>query len=74
MNPYTTQIGGSHYKGFVIQPAHFAEVNNLSFLEGCAIKRLCRHSRGGKGREDLEKAIHEIQLLIAERYPEPAAP
>ena len=74
MNPYTTQIGGSHYKGFAIQPAHFAEANGLSFLEGCAIKRLCRHSRGGKGRQDLEKAIHEIQLLIAERYPEPAEP
>lgn len=65
-----TQIGGNHYKNFTIQPAKFAEDNNLSFLEGCAIKRLCRHSRGGKGLEDLKKAIHEIQLIAALKYGE----
>ena len=64
------QVGGVHYKHFAIQPAQFAEKNNLSFLEGCAIKRLCRHSRGGKGIEDLKKAIHEIQLIAAIQYGE----
>ena len=62
------QVGGGHYKDFPIQPVEFAETNNLTFLEGCVIKRLCRHSRGGKGRQDIEKAIHELQLILALHY------
>ena len=37
------QVGGSHYKDFKIQPAEFIEKNNLPFLDGCVIKRMCRH-------------------------------
>ena len=66
--PSETQVGGDHYKSFPIQPAEFCERNGLSFLEGCVIKRLCRWQRGGKGREDLMKAKHEIDLLL-ELYP-----
>jgi hypothetical protein len=62
--PSEIQIGGDHYKALPIQPAIFAEANELSFLEGCVIKRLCRWRRGGKGREDLLKARHEIDLLL----------
>lgn len=62
------QVGGGHYKDFPIQPVEFAEANNLTFLEGCVVKRLCRHSRGGKGRQDIEKAIHELQLILALHY------
>ena len=62
--PSDTQIGGDHYKSFPIQPAEFSERNGLSFLEGCVVKRLCRWRRGGKGREDLLKARHEIDLLL----------
>lgn len=57
------QVGGTHYKDMVIQPAEFIEANALSFLEGCVIKRICRW-RVAKGIEDLEKAKHEIDLLI----------
>lgn len=64
-----TQIGGSHYKSLPIQPVEFSERNELSFLEGCVVKRVCRHSRGGKGRQDIEKAIHELQLILALHYP-----
>lgn len=64
------QIGGSHYKALPIQPAEFSERNALTFLEGCVVKRVCRHSRGGKGRQDIEKAIHELQLILALHYPE----
>lgn len=64
------QIGGSHYKNFLIQPAKFAEDNKLSFLEGCVVKRVCRHCRGGKGAEDIRKAIHELQLLLEHQYGE----
>lgn len=67
-NPLDVQVGGSHYKGFKIQPGEFSEANGLSFFEGSVIKRICRHSRGGKGLEDLEKSIHEIRLLAKLQY------
>jgi hypothetical protein len=65
------QVGGNHYKNFAIQPVEFIEKNNLSFLEGCVIKRVCRHDAKA-GAEDLRKAIHELQLLIELRYGEKA--
>lgn len=62
-NPLDTQIAGSHYKDLPIQPVEFITKNKLGFLEGCVIKRLCRW-RKKDGIQDLQKAIHEIQLLI----------
>ena len=64
----TTQVGGSHYKDMAIQPAHFAYVNKIGYHEACAIKYLCRHGKKN-GKQDLEKAIHFIQMLIEEQYP-----
>jgi hypothetical protein len=60
---FDVQVGGSHYKHMEIQPVEFITRNNLGFLEGCVVKRMCRW-RNKNGVEDLEKAIHEIQLLI----------
>lgn len=57
------QVGGDHYKRMAIQPAVFSEANKLSFLEGCVVKRICRW-RAKDGLRDLEKAKHEIDLLI----------
>ena len=69
-NPLDEQVGGSHYKDCKIQPIEFIEANKLGFLEGCCVKRLARHNKPtGKGRQDIEKAIHELQLLLALRYP-----
>lgn len=62
------QIGGNHYKDCKIQPVEFIEANNIGFLEGCVIKRVTRHNRGGKGLQDIEKAIHELQLILELRY------
>lgn len=71
MSALGKQIGGNHYRDGGIQPVQFIEANGLGFLEGCAIKRLTRHNRaGGKGRQDIEKAIHELQLLLELRYGE----
>lgn len=64
------QQGGTHYQQFYIQPAEIAARNGLTFLEGSAVKRLHRHSRGGKGIEDLRKAIHEIRLEAKFTYNE----
>lgn len=68
-SPLKTQVGGDHYKNLPIQPVEFIHANGLNFLEGCVVKRVCRH-RSKNRRQDLEKAIHEIQLLIALEYPE----
>jgi hypothetical protein len=63
------QIGGSHYKVCKIQPIEYIEANKLSFLEGCVVKRVTRHDKPtGKGKQDIEKAIHELQLLLELRY------
>lgn len=64
------QIGGSHYKDCAIQPIQYIEANKLAFLEGCVVKRVTRHDKPtGKGRQDIEKSIHELQLLLEMRYP-----
>lgn len=69
MSALTSQIGGSHYKDCKIQPAQYIEANNLKFLEGCVVKRVTLHDKPtGKGRQDIEKAIHELQLLLELRY------
>jgi len=62
-----TQVGGNHYPKGGIQPVEFIEANNIPFLEGCVIKRMVRHSKKN-GVEDLNKAIHEIQLIKELRY------
>jgi hypothetical protein len=63
------QEGGSHYKEMKIQPVEFITANKLTFLEGCVVKRICRHRRKN-GIEDLLKAKHEIDLLIQLEYSE----
>lgn len=63
------QEGGDHYKNLKIQPVEFIEANGIPFLEGCVIKRMCRHGSKAKA-EDLRKAIHEIKLLLELRYGE----
>lgn len=69
MSALDIQIGGEHYKNAKIQPIQYIEANGLGFLEGCVVKRITRHDKPtGKGRQDIEKAIHELQLLLEFRY------
>lgn len=63
------QVGGGHYKELAIQPAEFSERNRLTFLEGCVVKRVCRH-RNKNGAQDIRKAIHELQLILEYEYGE----
>jgi hypothetical protein len=58
-----TQVGGGHYKDMAIQPVEFIHKNDIGFIEGCAIKYLCRW-RSKNGVEDLMKARHFIDMLI----------
>lgn len=65
MSALDHQIGGDHYKDFAIQPAEFNTLNKLYFLPGSVIKRMCRYNKpSGKGLQDLQKAKHEIDLII----------
>jgi len=60
-NALAKQEGGSHYKNMIIQPVEFIVKNNLAFLEANVIKYVCRH-RNKNGIEDLNKAIHYLEL------------
>jgi hypothetical protein len=57
------QIGGGHYKSYAIQPVEFIHKNKIPYIEGCAIKYLCRWREKG-GIEDLRKVKHYVDLLI----------
>ena len=69
MSANEKQIGGGHYKGRKIQ--HWDYAAQLPYLEGLATKYIDRHARKG-GREDLQKAIHTIEKMIEEYYPDPS--
>jgi len=62
-----TQTGGGHYKDFPIQPIEFTCKNNLDFLQGNVIKYVCRH-KAKNGVEDIDKAIHYLQLIKEMQY------
>tara|TARA_Y100001963_G_scaffold116880_1_gene162514 strand:- start:285 stop:572 length:288 start_codon:yes stop_codon:yes gene_type:complete len=61
------QVGGEHYT-MPIEPIEFIMKNKLEWCESNAVKYLCRHRRKG-GAEDVKKAIHYLQILLKEEYP-----
>jgi hypothetical protein len=64
-----TQVGGDHYKQMAIQPAEFIHANGIGFIAGNVIKYVCRHNLKS-GKQDLEKALHYLQMLIDMEYPD----
>lgn len=66
--PQLSQVGGSHYKDLAIQPVEFCQRNGLGYCESSVVKYVCRHRRKN-GRQDIEKAIHFLQLLLEIEYP-----
>jgi len=62
------QVGGSHYK-MPIQHAEFCQRNRLSWCESAAIKYIVRHGRKN-GVEDINKAIHYLEILKELEYPD----
>jgi hypothetical protein len=67
MSSIDVQEGGDHYKNMAIQPVEFIAANKIQFLDGCVIKRVCRH-RAKNGAEDIRKAIHELNLILELEY------
>jgi hypothetical protein len=68
-NPKEKQVGGRHYKDMAIQPSEFIVKNKLDWYQGNVIKYVVRHDQKN-GKQDLEKAIHYLQLMIEYYYSE----
>jgi hypothetical protein len=61
------QIAGSHYKNLKIQPMEYSMANKLDACQHTAIKYITRFREKG-GIQDLDKAIHCIQMLKEFEY------
>ena len=62
MNPKDTQVGGNHYTKMKIQPMEFSMANDLNPMQHTIIKYVTRVDLKGNGDEDIDKAIHTLQL------------
>jgi hypothetical protein len=63
----STQIGGDHYKSMKIQTVDFCMANELDYCQANVIKYVCRYEQKN-GIEDLNKAIHYLELLKEIKY------
>ena len=61
----TRTIGPEHYRSMVTQPIDFILDNDIGYCEGNVIKYIVRWRNKG-GLEDLRKAKHYIDFLIAQ--------
>lgn len=68
MGALDKQVGGDHYKKYKIQPAEFIAENQIGWHVGNCIKYAVRH-QDKNGKQDLEKAIHYLQMEIERCYP-----
>ena len=63
-DPFSKQVGGSHYKQYAIQPYEFFYKNNIPHHKAAIIRRILRFDHPtGKGMTDLDKIIHEVELI-----------
>jgi hypothetical protein len=67
------QVGGAWYKNYSIQPIEFVLENedqlhpSDAFLLNNVLKYICRHRKKG-GEDDLDKAVHYIELVKEHTY------
>lgn len=66
---FNTQVGGNHYTKLAIQPMEYSFKNKLDPCQHTIIKYVTRFRDKG-GKQDLEKAIDCIQMLIEMEYGE----
>lgn len=67
MSSLDKQVGGDFYKSLAIQPVEYAYKNNMPFIEAGVVKYVTRH-RAKNGKEDIEKAIHLLEMLLELEY------
>ena len=65
MSPKSRQVGGTHYTSMAIQPSLYNRANNLGWYEGNVVKYVSRHQTKN-GLQDIEKAIHYLELIKEE--------
>jgi len=63
----STQHGGTHYKGLVIEPVEYAMLNELDCCQFSVIKYVTRHKTKG-GSTDIKKAMHYLQMILEMKY------
>ena len=73
MSALDKQVGGDYYKNLQIQPTEYNQRNGLGFCEGNVVKYVTRH-RHKNGRQDIEKAIHYLELLLEMEYQQDPPP
>lgn len=56
------QVGGDHYKSLAIQPMTYSMANGLNACQHTAIKYITRAYLKGDFEEQVDKAIHTLQL------------
>lgn len=69
IKPRDKQVGGTHYKDMIVQPIEAAYKNKLDPYQFNITKYVWRH-KTKNGREDLDKAIHLLEMYKEEVYPE----
>lgn len=69
LTAWDTQVGGDHYKSLAIQPMQYALANGLDYAQANVVKYVTRHA-SKNGKQDLLKAIHNIELMIEHYYGE----
>lgn len=67
VSAWDKQEGGAHYKNLKIQPMQYALENKLDYAQSNVVKYVTRHA-SKNGKEDLLKAIHNIELMIEHYY------
>ena len=67
MEALKNQIGGNHYSDMKIQPVEYIHHNDMNYLQGAVVKYVSRY-KNKNGKQDLQKAIHCLQLLIDLEY------
>jgi hypothetical protein len=65
--PHSRQVGGYHYIGLDPQPVDAISNWGLSYTVGTAVNYLVRAGRKGPAVEDIKKAIHMLELELAQR-------
>ena len=69
MKAFDTQVGGTHYSKYKIQPTEFFIANDIGFAEANVCKYMLRH-KDKDGIKDILKAIHYIAMIVEKVYPD----
>ena len=64
----TRQVGGTHYQHLSPPPFEVVRAWNLPHAEAEVLYHVIRH-RNKNGAEDIKKAIHILEMLLAYCYP-----